>query len=213
VHAGVGGDRDAGRARRTVPDRPALKAARLPRPRVSTATSTPVSTTAPQPFRGHSFGRQCGDVDLHRPDPTCPWLVRDLGAWRRGVLLTASADLLSAWQATLRCLHPRTRATAARRYGQPVDSVCRARLTGDTHALSAACRALLDAATDQPPTRPLRTVLQRLREDIAVADDPAPCLLAHDAPTSACTSSRGSRAAVTRAIGTRTLVRVDIARA
>ena len=51
-------------------------------------------------------------------DPACPWLVRDHDTWRRGVLLTATADLLCGWRTALQSLHPRTRAVVARRYGR-----------------------------------------------------------------------------------------------
>ncbi len=111
-------------------------------------------------------------------DGACQWRVRDLTGWRAGILFTASAELLVAWQAASVTVSARARPSTDRRFGEPVDRVQRARLGGNLDELEKGCRHLVEVARDGTRVpRPVRAVLADLERTLALAVDPAPCVL------------------------------------
>jgi hypothetical protein len=126
-----------------------------------------------------------------RDQTTCVWRLRDRYGWREGIVVSGSADLLTAWHAARMGMSPRSRAAIDQRFGALIDKVRQARLADNLDALESACQTLLHHSTDRPVPPRLRQAWIDLREMLSrITPSAQGCLFGHDC---ACTSPPGER--------------------
>src|SRR5690242_15630003 len=95
---------------------------------------------------------------------TCDWQVRNVAAWRDGIVFSASADLLAAWHRARVTMPQRAQAAMDRQLDVLVDGVRQARLTSDVDEIESACEILLWHAAGHATPADLRQALVDLRE-------------------------------------------------